>query len=81
VYFDGQRGCVKVPARAGLLGIETRISQPPQIPGLPRIASIDYAPAVNCADIAPWMEQRREMTGDEVRAVGAWLAEYQGADL
>lgn len=82
VYFDGLRGCIKVAGReAGILGIETRISAPPQIPGLPKLETIDYAPCVRCAELQPWMGARREMTGDEVRAVVAWLAAYQGVDI
>jgi hypothetical protein len=81
VYFDGHRGCVKVPARNGLLGIETRISNPPHIPGLPKLHTIDYAPSAQCTELQAHCGLRREMTSEELRAIDAWLAEYQGADI
>jgi hypothetical protein len=81
VYFDGERGCIKVEARNGLLGIETHISQPPVIPGLPKLEEIDYGGLAYPAELRPWMGERREMSGDELRAIRQWLAEYVGADI
>lgn len=73
VFFEGERGIVKAPGLVpGIKGIERRINMPPDIPGLPRLAGIDYAPDV-VAQLAPFAEPRRDMEAAEILAVRAWL--------
>lgn len=67
VFFDGQRGCVKVP------GVFRAISTPPVIPGLPRLTMIDYAPEAKCAELMAHNGPRREMWPREEDAVDEWL--------
>ena len=71
VFFEGERGCVKAP------GVYRAISSPPTIPGLPKLAAIDFAPEVNCAYLLPWMGERRERKEAEALAVVAWLRAVQ----
>jgi hypothetical protein len=74
VFFEAQRGCVKAP------GVYRSIGTPPDIPGLPPLGAIDYAPEVNCATLMARLGGRREMTSAEVLAVRAWLAAVQRGD-
>lgn len=74
VYFESQRGCVKAP------GVYRHIKLAPDIPGLPPLGAIDYAPEVNCATLMARLGGRREMTSAEVLAVRAWLAAVQRGD-
>lgn len=71
VYFDSGRGCVKAH------GVYQKITSAPEIPGLPTLEMIDFAPEVQCAMLRPHMGERREMTGAEALAVAAWLRTVQ----
>ena len=77
VFFEGSRGIVKVPGLVGINHIERHITSPPQIPGLPRLTAIDYAPEVHCTDLTPYQDGRREMKIEEIQAVTAWLMAIQ----
>ena len=73
VFFEGDRGIVKVPGLVpGIRGIERRITKPPDIPGLPELAAIDYAPEV-VAQLAPFAGPRRDMEAAEILAVREWI--------
>lgn len=67
LYWEAGRGCAKVPGRY------RNLSHPPQIPGLPSLNMIDYAPGV-CAMLQSPYEARRDLTAPEITAVHAWLA-------
>ena len=71
VFFEGYRGCVKVP------GFFEDIAKPPTIPGLPKLSSIDYTPSLGCKYVQPWMDARRDMYPDEEAALLSWLAGLQ----
>lgn len=73
VFFEGERGCVKAP------GVYRSISTAPNIPGLPKLTSIDFAPEVNVAYLMPWCGEKREMTAAEALAVVMWLRAVQAA--
>lgn len=75
VYFEpGKLGCVKVP------GLYRNMTQPPVIPGLPKITAIDYAGNAYPPEITPYMDGRREMTGDEIACIEEWLQSVRGGE-
>lgn len=71
VFFNGHSGCVKTP------GVYRHITAPPEVPGLPQITSIDYAPGVCCL-ILPHMGELRDLTPTEIGAIGVWLDGIRG---
>lgn len=71
VYFDAERGCVKAP------GVYRQISRAPEIPGLPPLGAIDFAPETQTATLRALMGERREMRADESLAVATWLRAVQ----
>lgn len=73
VYFSGESGIVRCPGVNGVVGIVRKISLPPEIPGLPKLCAIDYAPAFFPGELQPWAGQRREMYKSEIEAVKTWL--------
>ena len=81
VFFEGHGGMVKVPSRIpGVKSIERHITQAPEIPGLPRLVSIDYAPEVQCAQLMAFAEARRDMTLAEVALLEDWLRGVQNGE-
>lgn len=67
VYFEAYTGCVKYP------GLYRNINKPPEIPGLPKLTAIDYAPGAFAGTLQAWAGQRREMTVTEAGCVNQWL--------
>lgn len=67
VYWEAGGGCAKAP------GFHRRLTAAPNIPGLPRLTSIDYAPGV-CAQVLPHMGHLRDLEPGETAAIHAWLA-------
>ena len=71
VYFEGESGIVICP------GVIRKISKPPEIPGLPKMIGIDYAPGVFHGELQPWQGKRRGMTSTETGMVNTWLGFVQ----
>lgn len=68
LYWDGRQGCAK------FCGDGVELAAMPLIDGLPMwTTEVDYAPGV-VAMLRERADARRDMTGDEIRAVRAWLA-------
>lgn len=67
VYFEGESGIIRCK------GVVRKISKPPDIPGLPKLCAIDYAPGVFPGEFQPWAGQRREMSPADAKMVQTWL--------
>jgi hypothetical protein len=64
VYHDGNKpGCVRID------GMHRHINDPPQIPGLPELAAIDFAPATATYLLRVKFEGQRDMADGEIAAV------------
>jgi hypothetical protein len=67
IYFDTSRGCVKTP------GMYRHLTHAPEVPGLPLVNQIDYAPETQTFRIQPCNGGWTDMTAAEIAACQSWL--------
>lgn len=67
IYWDTSRGCAKAP------GVYRHLTRAPDIPGLPSLSQIDYAPATQTYRLQPINGGWADMELEHIQACRAWL--------
>ena len=67
LWFNGRRGVIQHD------GATVILHEPPELPGLPNLSEIDYAPSLSVFDVRLGGQARRDITEAECAAAQALI--------